>query len=183
MVEEVILNDIWTYHFHDPNNVDWTFGSYIRLADVSTVEDFCHIHECLKEKLKGGMFFLMREYIFPCWDDENNINGGCLSIKVAKENLVDFWEELCQRLLGETLLTSGDATSVVNGISTSPKRSFCIVKIWLRTNEYNDGKYYNLPDNKNGEVIYKENRQNIQKCHEQPPTNQHTQTNGKRWVN
>jgi hypothetical protein len=41
----------------------------------------------------------MREYVFPCWDDINNINGGCLSNKILKDQL-DF-KDLTIKLLGE----------------------------------------------------------------------------------
>lgn len=166
--EDVLLNDIWTYHFHDPNNEDWNLTSYLRLHNMSTVNDFWNVHECVKDKLRNGMFFIMREHIFPCWDDPNNISGGCLSIKVLKEHLVEYWEELCNRLLGETLLDPSqlDVANMwqnVNGISTSPKRFFCIVKIWMKTNDIDDKKYFRLPDKFYGDIIYRENVEHIQK--------------------
>ena len=34
------LNDVWTLYFHTPDDPDWTLSSYVRLTDVSTVEDF-----------------------------------------------------------------------------------------------------------------------------------------------
>lgn len=163
--DEIMLNDIWTLSFHDPNNEDWNFASYLRVYDVSTVTDFWKVHKTIKEKLKSGMFFLMREYVHPSWDDQNNIEGGCLSIKVLKENLTDYWEELCIRLLGETLLVDEhkDKWDLINGISTSPKRFFCIVKIWMKTNDLDDKKYFNIPTNYYGDIIYRQNMENIQK--------------------
>lgn len=162
---EVELNDIWTYRFHDPNDDNWTLSSYIRLHDVTSVQDYWKVEFALKNKVKNGMFFIMREHVFPCWDDENNITGGCLSIKVLKDNLYDYWKTLSMRLLGETILKEEyqDKWDLVNGISTSPKRYFCIVKIWLRTNDLNDKKYFNIPTNFYGDIIYKENIENIQK--------------------
>ena len=164
-IEDTHLNDIWSFHFHDPNNQDWNLTSYIRLHDVSTVQDFWKVNNNLKEKLKNGIFFLMREHIFPCWDDDNNVNGGCLSIKVLKENLPEYWEKLCIRILGENILIPElkDKWALVNGISTSPKRFFCIVKIWLKTNDLDDKKYYQLPTNYYGDIIYRNNIENIQK--------------------
>lgn len=160
-----LMNDIWSYRFHNPNDENWTLSSYIHLQDISTVDEFWKVQHAIKEKLKNGMFFLMREHVFPCWDDKYNINGGCLSIKVLKENLVEYWQTLCMRTLGECLLKEDykDKWSLVNGISTSPKRYFCIVKIWMGTNELNDKKYFNIPGNHYGDIIYKENKDNIQK--------------------
>jgi len=162
-----MLNDIWTYRFHDPDNEDWTLQSYIRVHDVSTVRDFWQVQYAISPKLDNGMFFIMREHVFPCWDDEFNIHGGCLSIKVLKEKLPTYWETLSRRLLGETLLRPEhkDKWDIVNGISTSPKRFFCIVKIWLKSNELNDKSFFNLPNNYHGDIIYKENMDNIQKNH------------------
>lgn len=162
---DLMLNDIWSYRFHNPNNSDWTLESYIHMRDVSTITEFWKVQKALKGKLHNGMFFVMREHVFPCWDDEYNIHGGCLSIKVLKENLEGFWGTLCMRLLGETLIKTEykDKWNCVNGISTSPKRYFCIVKVWLGSNDLQDAKYFNLPPNNYGEVIYKENIENIQK--------------------
>lgn len=164
-VPNTMMNDIWSYRFHNPNDENWTLQSYLHLQDVSTVEEFWKVQYAIKDKLKNGMFFVMREHVFPCWDDENNINGGCLSIKVLKENLVEYWNTLCMRLTGETLLKEEhrDKWTHVNGISTSPKRYFCIVKIWMGSNDFNDKSHFNIPTNYYGDVIYKENIDNIQK--------------------
>ncbi len=161
------LNDVWTYYFHDPNNEDWNLNSYLRLHDISTIKDFWQIENTVKDKLKNGMFFIMRSDCFPCWDDETNINGGCLSIKVLKDNLVDYWQNLSVRLLGETLFKDeySENWNVINGISTSPKRYFCVVKIWLKNNDFNDKKYFRLPENFYGDIIYRANIENIQKTH------------------
>lgn len=169
--EDIHLNDIWTFHFHDPNNDDWTLTSYQRLQDVSTVQDFWKVHNNIKNKLKNGMFFLMREYVHPSWDDENNICGGCLSIKVLKENLVEYWEKLCIMLLGENLLKDDHAPlwDIVNGISTSPKKYFCIIKIWLKDNQYGNKDIFKLPSNHHGVIIYRENIENIQRNNETTP--------------
>jgi hypothetical protein len=163
--EDVHLNDIWTYHFHCPTDQDWNISSYLRINDVSTVQDFWKIHNNLGDKLKSGIFFIMREHVFPSWDSPENINGGCLSIKVLKENLVEYWEKLCTRVLGENLLIPElkDKWDLVNGISTSPKRYFCIVKIWMSNNDLNDKKFFQIPENYYGDVIYVNNMENIQK--------------------
>ena len=77
------LNDIWSIYFHDPNDKDWTMKSYHHLSMLSTVDDFWVVHKAMQDKVADGMFFIMREYIFPCWDDPENKEGGCFSIKVG----------------------------------------------------------------------------------------------------
>ena len=102
-------------------------------------------------------------YWFPCWDDDHNKNGGCLSIKVLKQDMPAFWEELTMRVLGENLLKVDNLSlwDRVNGISCSPKKHFCIVKIWLKTEEINTEAFMTLPAKNYGEVLYKSNRESI----------------------
>jgi hypothetical protein len=161
---DVFLNDSWTIYFHDPQNSNWTLQSYIQVTDISSVADFWNAHLALMTRLKNGMFFFMRMDTFPCWDDPTNINGGCLSMKVLKENLEHFWMLLCMRVAGETLLLPehSDKASLINGISTSPKKYFCVVKIWLRNHDLDNKRFFNIPPQYNGDIFYKKNMDTIQ---------------------
>lgn len=163
--EEHLLNDTWTMYFHEPSDSDWTMASYIRLDQISSIEDFWRVHNGMQKYISKGMFFLMREHVFPCWDDSSNIDGGCISIKVLKEDIGAFWQEIVAKLIGESLTvddtSSSDAWSHVNGISTSPKRFFCICKIWLKDSAYTDKKHFALPLRYHGEPMYKSNAENI----------------------
>lgn len=161
--EDIFLNDIWTVYFHDPNDQDWTHTSYINIGNISTVDDFWNHYMSSKDHIHKGMFFIMREHVFPSWDDPCNLTGGCLSIKVLKDDLNKFWEDLCMRMVGETLLVDDkiDKWDLINGISTSPKKHFCIIKIWLKNDELNDKKYFNIIPSYYGDIIYKSNMDNI----------------------
>lgn len=161
--EEIYLNDIWSVYFHDPNDADWTHPSYVNLGNISTVDDFWNHYQSNKENVHKGMFFIMREHIFPCWDDPGNITGGCLSVKVLKDEMHKFWEDLCMKMLGECLLVEDkrDSWSVINGISTSPKKHFCIIKIWLQNDDFNTKDFFNLFPEYHGDIIYKSNIENI----------------------
>jgi hypothetical protein len=162
--DEIVLNDIWNIYFHDPIDTDWTMPSYKLLASVSSVQEYWKaMYAPLQDKIHKGIFFVMREYVFPCWDDANNIDGGCLSIKILKEQLPAFWDDLCIKLLGETLLKENmrHHWNLVNGISTSPKKHFCIIKIWLRDEVLASKEHFNLLSNYHGDIFYKSNRENI----------------------
>jgi hypothetical protein len=161
--EENFLNDIWNIYFHDPYDTNWNTNSYIRLGNISSTQEFWMHHKQLRPRVHQGMFFLMREYVFPMWDAEENIDGGCLSIKVLKENMPMFWEDLSIKLLGETLLKEQyrDKWNIVNGISTSPKKHFCIIKIWMRDDSLNSKDYFDIMHNYYGDILYKSNRDNI----------------------
>lgn len=154
------LNDIWRYYYHDPYNTDWTYKSYLKLSDVSDINDFWYTHNSIKHIINNGMFFIMREYVFPCWDDENNLNGGCFTIKILKQNSSEFWENISIKLLGETLLKGDNIEkwNNINGISISPKKSFCIIKIWMKNNDIQDSNLFNLPPNIYGDIFYKSNK-------------------------
>lgn len=161
--EELFLNDVWNMYFHDPCDTDWTTQSYIRLANIGSVKEFWENIHSMHDKMHKGIFFLMREYVFPCWDDPNNIEGGCLSIKILKEQLVPFFEDLAIKMLGETLLKDDvkEHWNLINGISTSPKKHFCIIKIWLKNDLLSDKKHFNLMTNYYGDILYKSNIENI----------------------
>lgn len=163
MTSDTYLNDLWSMYFHDPDDENWSLESYHRVADVSSVESFWRVHQIVKDHIHSGMFFLMREHVFPCWDDEHNKNGGCMSIKVLKQDMKEFWEKLCIYLLGETMLQKEfeGSWSNVNGISTSPKKHFCIIKIWLSSDHLNSKVYYNIPSNYYGDILYRSNVENI----------------------
>jgi hypothetical protein len=161
---ETYLNDIWNVYFHDPYDENWTNPSYLLLNTFSSIEEFWNNFIPLKENSNKGMFFLMRESIFPSWDAESNIDGGCLSIKVLKENLPSFFEDLSIKLVGENLLKEQyrDKWASINGISTSPKRHFCIIKIWLADATLSNKDYFNIIPKYHGDILYKSNRENIQ---------------------
>lgn len=161
MTSELLLNDLWSFYFHDPFNNDWNLGSYIKVEDLSSVENFWNVHETFVDKIRMGMFFLTREHIFPCWDDPHNKDGGCLSIKVLKQDAQKFWESICIKTLGETLLFEREKWDHVNGLSISPKKNFCIIKVWMRTNDFTEASSYNIPTGYYGEVLYKANRESI----------------------
>ena len=171
MEASVFLQDAWVFHFHDPDESNWNLNSYQRLADVVTIDDFWCVHSAMKKSLTRGIFFVMREHVFPCWDDKHNVNGGCISIKVLKEDMVACWEHLVMHLLGERLVAplaksgepeeTSDAWSLVNGISTSPKRYFCIIKLWLRDGSRTERRHFRLPACYGGEVMYKSNIDSI----------------------
>lgn len=162
--EETFLNDIWTLYFHDPYDANWNTSSYQCLGNIGSVEEFWKHHSMLKPHLHKGMFFLMRDGIFPSWDATANINGGCMSIKVLKEHLADFWEDLLIKTLGETLLKEPHrekAWDCVNGLSTSPKKTFCIVKIWLKEKTITSKEFFSILPKYHGDIIFKSNIENI----------------------
>lgn len=133
--EDFLLDEVWTLYFHDPKDAAWTTQSYVRVVDVSSAADHAAICHALRGRVPHGMFFLMREQVFPCWDDKRNIDGGCVSVRVPKHDAEAYWTELCARVLCEELeakdKTDEEEEPLVNGVSISPKPFCSVVKVWL----------------------------------------------------
>lgn len=121
------LDDVWSMYYHDPADRDWTMTSYRKLSTLSCAEEFWGLQDLLSPVLSRGMFFLMREHVFPCWDDPENIRGGCLTMKVPSADVPAAWERMCSEALTEGLRGLGP----VNGVSLSPKGGHSILKLWL----------------------------------------------------
>jgi len=126
------LSDKWTFWAHLPHDTDWSINSYKQIYTVSTVEETIAIVETIPDILvKNCMLFLMRDGIKPIWEDIKNRNGGCFSYKISNKSVYNIWKELCYALVGDTISNKSSFVSCVSGITISPKKNFCIIKIWL----------------------------------------------------
>ena len=120
----------WTLWYHTLTGQDWTVNGYNKICDIKSVEDFWNVHLRLNINIiQNGMFFLMKNDVLPVWEDERNRDGGCWSYKISKKEAFTSWCEIAMAVCGEYLINS-ENSEVINGISISPKRNFCIVKIW-----------------------------------------------------
>jgi hypothetical protein len=133
------LNDKWVLYHHLPSEKNWTLSGYTVLSnDISTVNSVIAVKNYLPENMiKYSMLFLMRHGISPLWEDPKNRNGGCFSYKIFNKHVEQVWRDLMCTLCGETLCDA-KFCSYINGITISPKKNFCIVKIWMSTKEFQD---------------------------------------------
>ena len=114
-----------------------TLQSYVKVATIDSFETFWGIYNNInKGNIENGMFFLMREGVNPLWEDDHNVNGGCWSFKIFKKNIYDSWIDVSINLLNETLTKDLENSETLTGISLSPKKAFCIVKIWNSNSSY-----------------------------------------------
>lgn len=126
------LSDSWTLWAHLPHDIDWSITSYKNIYTITTVEEAISITETLSEVLvKNCMLFLMRTGIKPIWEDPKNRHGGCFSYKVANKSVYEVWRELSYVLVGDTISKTASASANVTGITISPKKNFCIIKVWM----------------------------------------------------
>jgi hypothetical protein len=123
----------WNLYYHLPYDKNWDIASYkIIMDDIDTAEKLITINESIPEELvKSCMLFVMKKGILPLWEDPQNRTGGAFSFKVPNKNVNLVWRHLFYVLCGETLTTDKKYNHLINGISISPKKNFCIIKIWM----------------------------------------------------
>jgi hypothetical protein len=133
------LNTKWCLWYHSINDTSWKKSSYKNLYTLSNLYDIKSVNDIIQKiHLQNGMFFIMREGIFPTWEDPDNRDGCCVSFKVPGSILNEKWHEIMNRVLTEDILKDKTQSEYLNGISISPKKEFNIVKLWLRGQ---DGEY------------------------------------------
>ena len=133
------LNCEWTYWAHLPHDTDWSLKSYKKIDDISSVEKIITLSNTIPDIMTVNcMLFLMRKNINPTWEDKNNRNGGCFSYKISNKLVPNLWTKVSYALVGETLSINKNLSKHINGITISPKKNFCILKIWLSTCDYQD---------------------------------------------
>ena len=127
------LYDKWVLWAHLPHDTDWSLTSYKKIMVIKSVEEMVALYSAIPEKLvKNCMLFVMRNEINPMWEDPKNRQGGCFSFKVPNKMVRSVWKNLSYLLVGETLTNDPRLLKIINGITISPKKAFCIIKIWLK---------------------------------------------------
>ena len=147
-MECVDLKNEWTLWYHSINENKWDKPSYRKLYSLKDLYDVLIILEIFKQNhYQNGMFFIMKNGIFPNWEDTSNRLGGCLSFKVSSINVIPEWKNTFLNCVLESLVKNEN--DKVNGLSISPKKEFNIIKIWFSESiEYKD----TFIENKDSEV-------------------------------
>lgn len=153
------LENKYILWYHNPNINDWSLSSYKTIMEYVYIEDYLyHNNKFDKNIINTGMFFIMKKNINPTWEDKQNIEGGCISIKILRDESFELWKRITIHLLSNNLNEN------VNGISISPKKNFNIIKIWI--SEEIDIKKYKLPDSlniNNKNLLFRVHKTNIEK--------------------
>ena len=134
------LNDKWVLYHHLPSNKDWTLSGYdVVMKDIDSVEKLITLNESIPEDIvKYSMLFLMKQGITPLWEDPKNITGGNFSYKVINKNVHEVWKQMFYLICGGSLCVDPAHNQYLNGITISPKKNFCIIKVWMNTSQYMD---------------------------------------------
>ena len=130
------LKNKWTLWYHSINNKSWTNDSYVKVIELRTLLDYKLLENIFRiNHLQNGMFFIMKNNIFPTWEDPNNRLGGCISFKYDNNILKEFLKLLLLCITNN--LSTKENIKEINGLSISPKKEFNIVKIWTKNYDKN----------------------------------------------
>jgi hypothetical protein len=153
-MSEYKLQSQWILWNHGLNDKSWSNDSYKNIFTFNNLNDIKIYNDNLDLlQLQNSMYFLMREDIFPTWEDSNNKNGCCASYKIPSNDIVNIWYKCIQNILCENLHKNKDNYDIINGISISPKKEFNIIKIWFKKKLKDVNTYLNIDD----KYITKEN--------------------------
>ena len=134
-----------------------TAESYKKLQVVSSWEALgTLLRELGPHKTTNGLLRVMRGDYSPLWENKANIHGGSYCLKVTRRNSV----EVFQRYLAAAALGScaKDPENQIVGVTISPKKGFCIIKIWnLNAKRFHSPANLNLlhEEVKEAEIIYR----------------------------
>lgn len=135
------LNETWMLwsHLPHPLETDWSINGYKEIMKFTTVEETIGLCKSIPANLvQTCMFYLTKQHVKPLWEDVHNRKGGCFSYQIANNLVADVWTRLSYALVGNTLSSNAECMATINGISVSPKKKFCIVKIWLSGCKFQD---------------------------------------------
>ena len=110
-----------------------------KIAEFDTIEDFWAIFQHLRkpDSCKPGIEFQMfKAPVKPMWEDENNKNGGRLTIKLRKGFTTIIWEEMIFALIGDVL--PNEVKDEINGIVVTSRKDYNTLQIWIKNSEANN---------------------------------------------
>jgi len=147
-MSDLKLQKKWILWNHKLNDKSWSNNSYKNIFEYKNLYDLRIYFDNLDIlQLQNSMYFIMRDGIFPTWEDKNNKNGCCASFKVLSNDILETWKLLLQNILCENIHKNIQKYDNINGLSISPKKEFNIIKIWFKCKIKNIDDYLNI-DNK-----------------------------------
>lgn len=119
----------WTLYFHEPEDKTWTPDSYKRIQSVSSWEELgAVLREMGQSRIMNGMIFTMQGDISPLWENKSNIRGGSYCLKVNRRVAYELYQLYLAAAACKVATT--DPSNAIVGVTMSPKRGFCIIKLW-----------------------------------------------------
>ena len=99
------LNEHWNLWYHSIEDTSWNNESYQFLYKIKNLYDIKFLKDYIQQNyLQNGMFFIMKDNIFPTWEDPDNRDGMSISFKIPASNLHVEWNNFIERVLTENIL-------------------------------------------------------------------------------
>jgi hypothetical protein len=137
------LNHAWCLWGHLPQNSDWSLSSYVKIHTFNTAEEIIALNETLEASdvlIKYCMLFLSREDIEPTYEDPKNRNGGYFSYKVTNKMVNESWKQFSYSVVGESVSRNAVFNNNITGLTISPKKNFCIIKLFMTNCEHTNAE-------------------------------------------
>jgi hypothetical protein len=136
-------NKFHLYIYININNV-WGKDSYKKIYTIESYSDFWKIYNNYSKI--GGLLknniFLMKNDIYPLWEEKENINGGCWTYKIHISKLAELWEDLSCYFVNNILCP--EIPDEINGLTICIKKNnLCLIKIWNSDAQHNSLNYIN----------------------------------------
>jgi hypothetical protein len=127
---ELPLNTKWLIWIHPSESKDFSPMSYAKLTDINNVSSFWKfMNNFEKLDYKNNQFYLMRQGIFPIWEDNHNRYGSTISYRydISQKICMDFWIDICMLAVNEILY---DDMNDITGLSFTTKNNWVMIKVW-----------------------------------------------------
>ena len=140
-----LLSVKWSLWCYIPKlGSEWNINLCHKICTFTSVEECVAIIENLPEDIiKKCMMFIMRENVVPQWEHPSNRHGGYFSFKASNKNVCRIWKDLTYTLIGNSLSPNVAFARDISGITISPKKNFCIIKVWMSSCEHQNYKVMN----------------------------------------
>lgn len=126
------FSDKYTLWFHDSIERSFELDTFTKIYTITNIREYFSINNALSsipKMLLNNLIFIMKNDIKPLWTDEQNINGGCISWKINKEQSLKSWENLFKMFISNEFTELNDYN--ITGISIAPKKGCNIIKLWF----------------------------------------------------
>ena len=142
-MEDKFPTGSWTLYYHASREKRWSLDSFEKIATVKSSLEVLSIYKELGEKIKGGMFFWMRESIPPLWENFQNIRGGSYSLRGGPDDGIEYYKTyVLGSMLNVCLTNSADSIvgisispKIMNGPNNTSRIGFYVIKIWNKDSE------------------------------------------------
>jgi hypothetical protein len=120
----------WKLYFHESDDKSTGLDSYKMIYTAASWEGLgTLLRELGPPRILGGILKVMRGETSPLWENKANIRGGAYCLKIPRRSAVEVFTRYVAAAAADCATTDPAANPIV-AVTISPKRHFCIIKLW-----------------------------------------------------